>query len=168
MFALAPTWIVSCNTSSPKQDPYLSGRGDFAYLKHRCGKKRKIHNKLEIIGERYSTGSLGLLTKHGKQATSLRIYSSGACKSWCHCLHGRFNVFLRTKPEIFTGKSQYTTDNINPYEGGHLGQQNINNENNKAFEFCSSVNLAGEVQCLSFSPIPLNNSGTVLMTEMAG
>lgn len=77
-------------------------------------RKGKSHNKVEIIGERYSTGSLGLLTKDGKQATSLQNYSSGACITWCHCLSGRFNVFSCTKPEIFTGKSQYTTDTISP------------------------------------------------------
>lgn len=79
----------------------------FAFCSIGLSRKENFTAKLEIIGKWHFTGSLGLLTKHGKQATS-QIYSSAACITWCHQPNGRFIVFsciqprnLYTTPQIF-------------------------------------------------------------------
>lgn len=69
----------------------------FAFRSIDLLRKEKCTTKLEIIGKRQSTGSLGRLTKHGKQATN-QIYSSGAAITWCHQPNGTFNVFSCIQP----------------------------------------------------------------------
>lgn len=78
----------------------------FAFCSKGLLRKENSTTKPEITGKRQPTGSLGLLTKHGKQATS-QIYSTGTYITWCHQPNWRFNVF-----SCMQLRNLYTTSQI--------------------------------------------------------